>query len=251
LKTRARPDFRVALLSLFLVTAFTLLVVWPVETAPLDTLVYVGRTGTKYHRFDCRTLRATKSEMRLDDAVLAGYEPCRVCNPPVSGVVSAKDSPVYRVNVENLSSYRQADTDKMLRGRVTRHIDGDTVHITLKNPPQGLNRVEKIRMIGVDTPETVHPVKEVEYFGKEASDFTKRSLLDKDVLLALDWDMRDKYGRLLAYIYLPDGSCHNAELVRQGYANAYTLFPFQFLEEFRALEREARAAKSGLWANGG
>jgi micrococcal nuclease len=192
--------------------------------------------------------------MRLDEAVLAAYEPCRVCNPPVlpiDSVVSSENPAIYRVNVENLASYRQADTKKMLRGKVSRHIDGDTVHITLENPPAGFGKVEKIRIIGANTPETVHPTKEVEYFGREASDFTKKALLGKNVLLALDWDTRDKYGRLLAYIYLPDGVCHNAELIRQGYAYAYTLFPFQFLEEFRALEREARTAKAGLWSDDG
>jgi micrococcal nuclease len=244
----ARPDLRGVFLCA--VTALTLFAVWPAGTAPPNTPVYVGRTGTKYHRFDCGTLKAAKNEMSLDEAVLAGYEPCRVCNPPVSGAVSGKNSAFYRVNIENLASYRQADTKKMLRGRVIRHVDGDTVHITLENPPPGLNRVEKVRMIGADTPETVHPSREMEYFGREASDFTKNALLAKDVLLALDWEMRDKYGRLLAYIYLPDAVCHNAELIRQGYAHAYTRFPFQFLEEFRALEREARAAKAGLWAGG-
>jgi micrococcal nuclease len=200
--------------------------------------------------------------MSLADAVRSGYEPCRVCNPPLtdvktvrneavpSGSVLGENGAFYRINLENLSSYRQADIKKMSHGKVTRHVDGDTVHVTLENPPEGFGKIEKIRMIGVDTPETVHPNKDVEYFGKEASDFTKNALLGRDVLIALDWDTRDKYGRLLAYIYLPDGSCHNAELIRQGYAHAYTRFPFQFMEEFRGLEQEARAAKSGLWAGG-
>jgi micrococcal nuclease len=249
LKFIASPDFRLVLLCL--TAAFAPSLVSPLGSAPPDTAVYAGRTGTKYHRFDCRTLGAVKNEMSLDEAVLAGYEPCMVCNPPIRRAVSVKNPTLYRVNIEKLTSYRQADTKKMLRGRVSRHIDGDTVHITLENPPAGFGKVEKIRMIGVDTPETVHPTREVEYFGREASNFTKESLLDKDVFLALDWDTRDKYGRLLAYIYLPDGACHNAELIRRGYAHTYTLFPFQFLEEFRALEREACASKSGLWGDDG
>jgi micrococcal nuclease len=227
---------------------------------PSGAVVYVGKTGTKYHRFDCRTLRGTKREISLADAARAGYEPCRVCKPEegglsagntaVYGAASEAGGAIYRVNIEKLTSYRQAGIEKMLRGKVSRHVDGDTVHITLENPPAGLNNVEKIRMIGVDTPETVHPSKDVEYFGKEASDFTKKALLGKDVYIALDWDTRDKYDRLLAYIYMPDGKCHNAELIKQGYAHAYTRFPFQFLEEFRLLEQEARAAKAGLWADG-
>jgi micrococcal nuclease len=215
--------------------------------------VYVGKSGRKYHRFDCGTLRNKKYRMDLAAAERAGYEPCLICKPADDGAWSAElatqtqDSALYRVNVEKLTSYRQASLQKMLRGRVSRHIDGDTVHITLENPPKGFNRIEKIRMIGVDTPETLHPNRDVEDFGLEASNFTKNALLDKVVCIALDWDTRDRYGRLLAYIYTPDGGCHNAELIRQGYAYAYTRFPFQFLEEFKALERGARAAKSGLW----
>jgi micrococcal nuclease len=242
----------------------------PGETALPDTPVYVGKSGKKYHRFDCRTLQNKKYSMSLAAAEKAGYEACLVCGgvlravpasqPPGGGAEGlAHGAPPalrgaggvpYRVNVEELSSCRQADISRMLSGRVTRHVDGDTVHVTLENPLKGFNRVEKIRMIGVDTPETVHPNKAVEYFGREASDFTKSTLLDRNVYLALDWDTRDRYGRLLAYIYTPDGRCHNAELIRRGYAHAYTRFPFQFLEEFRALEREARMTKAGLWAGG-
>ncbi|MDR2796044.1 MAG: thermonuclease family protein [Spirochaetaceae bacterium] len=234
--------------------------VCPAAAVPPDTPVYVGKSGKKYHRFDCKTLQNTKREVSRADAVRAGYGPCRICNPDEGGIsngstagygaASMDGGTIYRVNIEKLSSYRQANAKNMLHGKVSRHIDGDTVHITLENPPAGFNRVEKIRMIGVDTPETVHPSKGVEYFGREASDFTKNALLGRDVYIALDWDTRDKYGRLLAYIYLLDGSCHNAELIKQGYAHAYTRFPFQFLEEFRTLEREARAAGAGLWAGG-
>jgi micrococcal nuclease len=253
LKTIVSPVFRPILVCIL--AALVCCGAAPGDTS--DTPVYVGKSGKKYHRFDCRTLQNKKYRMSLAAAEKAGYEPCLVCGGGTEGMAlsappasqGAAGSP-YRVNVEELSSYRQADIRKMLRGRVTRHVDGDTVHITLENPPEGFNRLEKIRMIGVDTPETVHPSKDVEYFGRESSDFTKNTLLDRDVYLALDWDTRDRYGRLLAYIYMPDGRCHNAELIRRGYAYAYTRFPFQFLEEFRALEREARAAKAGLWAGG-
>jgi micrococcal nuclease len=237
-----------------LVTVFAVSAGESAETVPHEMPVYVGRSGTKYHRFDCKTLKATKREISLAEAVQSGYKPCLVCKPPVgapTGVAAAAhaDGAPYRVNIENLISWRDADIKKMLRGRVSRHVDGDTVHITLENPPAGFNRVEKIRMIGVDTPETVHPNSDIEYFGREASDFTKNTILGKNVYIALDWDTRDKYGRLLAYIYTPDGRCHNAELIKQGYAHAYTRFSFQFLEEFRSLEREARDAGSGLWAD--
>jgi micrococcal nuclease len=139
----------------------------------------------------------------------------------------------------------------MLRAEVVQHVDGDTVRVRISNPPPELKTVETIRMIGVDTPETVHPNKPVEFFGKEASDYTKKRLYGKNVYLAFDWDLRDRYGRLLAYIYTADNQtatpCFNAELIREGYGHAYTRFAFQFTEEFRALEREARQVKRGLW----
>ena len=111
-------------------------------------------------------------------------------------------------------------------------------------------RTDRVRLIGVDTPETVHPQKPVEYFGKEASAFTKRTCEGKTVRLESDPQNanRDKYGRLLRYVYLEDGQLLNAEIIRQGYGFAYTRFPFSKMEEFRELEREARNANRGLWA---
>ena len=70
----------------------------------------------------------------------------------------------------------------------------------------------------------------------------------KPVRLAYDQQRQDKYGRILAYVYLDDGIFVNAEIIKQGYGLAYTRFPFKHLEEFRQLEREAREARRGLWA---
>jgi len=123
----------------------------------------------------------------------------------------------------------------------TRVIDGDTIIVEIDG------KQERVRLIGVDTPETVHPSKPVEYFGKEASEFTKRMVEGKKVRLEFDWQKRDKYGRLLAYVYLPDGTFLNAEIIKQGYGFAYTRFPFKYLEEFRQYEREARENSRGLW----
>ncbi|MDR0410189.1 MAG: thermonuclease family protein, partial [Spirochaetaceae bacterium] len=212
--------------------------------------VYISKSGQKYHRIDCRALRSSKQKISLKDALNAGYEACALCAPAAPSGGSALNAAVpYRVNAAGLSSYKLADTRKMLGARVTRHVDGDTVHITIENPPTGLKKVEKVRMIGVDTPETAHPNRGLEYFGAEASAFTKDALLGKDVFIALDWDTRDKYGRLLAYIYTADGECHNASLIKQGFSRAYTRFPFQFLDEFRTLEQKSRSAKKGLWAD--
>jgi micrococcal nuclease len=123
----------------------------------------------------------------------------------------------------------------------TRVVDGDTIVVEINS------KQEKVRLIGVDTPETVHPQKPVEYFGKEASEFTKKVVEGEKVRLEYDWEKRDKYGRLLAYVYLENGTFLNAEIIKQGYGFAYTRFPFKYLEEFRQYEREARENGRGLW----
>ena len=119
-----------------------------------------------------------------------------------------------------------------------RVVDGDTLLMTNQ---------EKVRLIGVDTPETKHPKKPVQRFGKEAYLFTKKMVEGEKVRLEYDWQKRDKYGRLLAYVYLMDGTFLNAEIIKQGYGFAYTRFPFKYLEEFRRYQREARENKRGLW----
>jgi micrococcal nuclease len=128
-----------------------------------------------------------------------------------------------------------------VQGRCIRVVDGDTIVVDLGG------RRERVRLIGIDTPETVHPQKPVEYFGKEASEFTRRMVEGKEVTLKFDWQQRDKYKRLLAYVYLLDGTFLNAEIVKQGYGFAYTRYPFKYMEEFRRHENEARGKNRGLW----
>jgi micrococcal nuclease len=215
--------------------------------------VYVTNSGTKYHLEDCSSLRRSKIAVLLTDALGSGYEACTICNPP-SGIspgaaapAARREGSLYRVNIGKLPSFAAADRSRMVRAEVVDHVDGDTVRVRIPSPPGELNIVETIRLIGVDTPETVHPNRPVERFGKEASAFTRQALLNKTVYLAFDWDLRDRYGRLLAYIYTADGDCFNAALIREGYGHAYTRYPFQFMEEFRTLEQNARNAKRGLW----
>ena len=126
--------------------------------------------------------------------------------------------------------------------KVVRVIDGDTVKIDYNG------KATNVRLIGVDTPETVHPNKPVEAYGKEASNFTKNLLLGESVYLRFDIDKTDKYGRLLAYLYrAPDGLFVNLEIVRQGYGHAYTQFPFKHMEVFRYYGNRARTAGKGLY----
>ena len=125
---------------------------------------------------------------------------------------------------------------------VERVIDGDTIRVRVQG------KQYTVRLIGVDTPETKHPTQAVQFFGREASAFTKAALEGKTVLLAKDrtGDTVDRYGRLLRYVLL-DGDNFNARLIREGYAHAYRLFPFSKRKEFIQLEEQARREGIGLW----
>lgn len=128
--------------------------------------------------------------------------------------------------------------------RVVSVSDGDTFQVEIAG------KRETIRMIGIDTPETRDPRKPVQCFGKAASARLTVLLQDKTVRLEGDpaSGHRDKYQRLLRWVYLEDGSFVNQLMVQEGYAFAYTIFPNGKLEQLRSWEREARDAKRGLWA---
>jgi micrococcal nuclease len=206
--------------------------------APAAT-VYVTETGQSYHRDGCPYLQRTRLPLPLPEAAALGYAPCGVCLPPLEDAVPPGPPPP------------PAELDRMPRALVVRCVDGDTIYVALPRPPEGLGTRERLRLIGVDSPETRQESPTVRRLALAAGEFTRRRLEGRVVHLACDWRRRDRYGRLLAYVYLPDGSCHNAELLREGFAHAYTRFPFQFLEEFRALEAAARRQGRGLWAADG
>lgn len=234
----------------FYIHALLLLLTAAVASCAEDPQVYITETGKKYHLDGCRYLERSRIPIRLSTASSLGYDPCGHCNPPpIPPEITRpeRDPGLYRLNVVGLEHPKEADLTEMTRAVVVRHVDGDTVYVAIPRPPTGVKSYESVRFIGVDTPETVHPQKIVERFGKEASTFTRDHLLNQLVFLAFDWQLRDRYDRLLAYVYLADGSCFNAVLVRDGYAHTDTRFPFQFLEEFRALERTAREQGNGLW----
>jgi len=132
--------------------------------------------------------------------------------------------------------------------KVVRVVDGDTVVLLVDG------KKTTVRLIGVDTPETVDPRKPVQAYGKEASQFLTNLLSGEEVYLEYELgpSKLDKYGRTLAYLYrVPDGLFVNAEIVRQGYGHAYVVFPFQHMELFRSYEQRAREAGKGLWASPG
>ncbi len=130
--------------------------------------------------------------------------------------------------------------------RCERVVDGDTIVI---------EGGERVRYIGVDTPETKHPRKPVEHFGHEASEFNRQLVEGKRMRIEFDVQRRDKYRRLLGYVYVQpedETEAHevfvNAELVGQGYAKVYTVPPnVKHAERFLELERAAREHQRGLW----
>lgn len=119
-------------------------------------------------------------------------------------------------------------------------IDGDTIKIFTNEQSFTL------RLIGVDTPETVHPSKPVEYFGYEASSYLRKLIQGRTVLLKFDQNKTDSYGRILAYVYL-DALFVNAEIIRQGYGYAYTDYDFKYMEDFIMYEDMAAEDGLGLW----
>jgi micrococcal nuclease len=126
-------------------------------------------------------------------------------------------------------------------GSVVRVVDGDTIAVQLAD------RVEKIRYIGVNAPEIHHPIRGEEPGGREAAEANRRLVAGRHVRLELDVRTRDRYGRLLAYVWAGD-TMVNAELVRLGYAQVMTVPPnVKYQHLFVKLQREARDAHRGLW----
>lgn len=128
---------------------------------------------------------------------------------------------------------------------IVRIIDGDTIVVSLGG------KEEKVRLIGVNTPETVDPRKPVECFGKEAKEYMKQLLSGKKVRLEADTTQqeRDRYGRLLRYIFLENGLLVNQVLIRDGYSYEYTYdLPYKYQSEFKKAETDARNAGRGLWS---
>ena len=151
-----------------------------------------------------------------------------------------------------------ASTNTFQEAFVNRVIDGDTIEVSIQGQSY------KVRLIGVNTPETKHPSKGVEYFGKEASAYTTSQLTGKTVYLQKDVSETDKYGRLLRYVWLARPTTDNPNeqeigsmmfnsiLVENGYANASAYVPdIRYKDFFRTRESIAKNSGYGLWGNGG
>jgi len=139
---------------------------------------------------------------------------------------------------------------------VTRVVDGDTII---------LEKDERVRLIGIDTPEVHHSpklyrdshrsgkdIETIKRMGKRASKFVRRLLEGKRVRLEFDVEKCDRYGRLLAYVYLADGTFANAKIIKEGYASPSTYPPnVKHADHFMMLYRKAREERKGLWNDQG
>lgn len=168
---------------------------------------------------------------------------------PVLMVVDHRYGGRFRQAIEQ-SSYANSDFRKYHRKTFTvlEVIDGDTIDIDIADDKHESTR---IRLIGVDTPETKHPTIGKMYYGPEATKYTTEQALGKEVMIFLDAasDQRDRYGRLLAYVILSDGRVLNAELIKNGFGYAYLNFPHSEFATYQALMQEAIGEKKGLWRN--
>lgn len=168
----------------------------------------------------------------------------------VSNVNSEKE--VSKINNANISvNGENKENGKTVQGiipngkveaKVLRVVDGDTLKIQIADKDY------KVRLLGVDTPESVSPKKEKNTKeGKIASEYTKKNLEGKDIILEFDVSPYDRYGRLLAYVYV-DGICYNEKLLEEGYAKVMMISPnVKNSKYYRQIEKQAKENNAGFW----
>lgn len=166
---------------------------------------------------------------------------------PAVVVVDHLAGPPLRQAIERHALYT-ADQQKYHKQSflVAEVIDGDTLDISV---PDGDSAVTRIRLLGIDTPETKHPTIGVMYYGPEASEYAKSLAEGTAVTILMDTigDQRDLYGRLLAYIQLEDGRIMNEEIIRYGYGYADLRFEHSQSDPYEKLMDQAFEEKAGLW----
>lgn len=173
-------------------------------------------------------------EKQVSTVVQVGLETQSIATTTINISTTTTVHPVKVIKVENFYV-------------VSRVIDGDTIEV-MKSGTK-----EKVRLIGINAPETVDPRRKVECFGREASAYAKEILLGQKVRLMSDDSQTkyDKYGRLLAYMYREDGLFVNKHMIEEGYAYEYTYkVPYLFQKEFKEAQRTAEVEGKGFWAEG-
>ncbi len=182
---------------------------------------------------------STPSPAAVTDATTSAPAVATAPDPP-TGANSDNSAPEQNKGV----SHGAATSPQGPLYQVLEVVDGDTIAIEIEG------RSETLRLIGLDTPETKDPRKPVQCFGREASNRAKELLEGKKVRIAEDptQDTRDKYGRMLVYVWRADGLFYNLQMIKDGYAHEYTYqVPHQYQRQFKAAEAEAREAGRGFW----
>lgn len=160
----------------------------------------------------------------------------------IIGILVAIAATITSINSDTVSN---ENLDLIQNNQVTKVIDGDTFEVYIDG------KIEKVRMIGINTPETVDPRRPVQCFGKEASNKLKELIEGKIIKLDPDQtqDNYDRYNRALRYVYLDDINI-NQKMIQEGYAFEYTYKkPYKFQTEFKQSEKEAQDKDLGLWNN--
>lgn len=213
---------------LCLCSAVLLVIPSPGEAGGGETAAVAGSTEESNRPTAMATATQARTATQTSTAVPTATNaarPARTARPTATAGATA---------VSIATGSEQIDGEAAL---VTRIIDGDTIEVELN----GVSR--RVRYIGMDTPEIGAP------FYREATEANRQLVAGQNVILVKDISETDRYGRLLRYVYLPDGTFVNAELVRQGYAQVATFPPdVKHQELFLSLQGEARTAGLGLWS---
>jgi endonuclease YncB( thermonuclease family) len=178
------------------------------------------------------------SEIALPDIRL----PSQIPVPDVR--LPSSQTPVPEGSEPRAEGY-PAKPEGLENAQVVKVVDGDTLDVDMGG------QTVRLRLIGINTPESVDPRQAVECFGREASSKAKELLEGQAVQLEADTsqDERDRYDRLLRYVWMPDGRLFNLEMIAQGYAFEYTYeTPYKYQAEFQQAQESARSAQAGLWS---
>lgn len=185
---------------------------------------------------------------QIQKSLQKGYEEGQKAAKNQSSQDSSKQEPETTNQKSNISPSPTPQTTqtKGLQTKIITVIDGDTIEVSIDN------KKEVVRLIGINSPETVDPRKPVECFAREASDKARQILTGKTVSLESDSTQgdRDKYNRLLRYVWLEDNTNFNKLMISEGYAYEYTYdTPYKYQSEFKQAQKEAEASKLGLWVD--
>jgi len=204
--------------------------------AAADTItVYATATGECYHVAGCPSLRHSAIPLTLLEAVARRLRPCQRCSPPQLDCGEAGP------NAET----EAAEPARLLPATLVRVVDGDTIRVVVQG------RAEAVRLIGIDTPEITHGKNEP--FGQAARDFLRTLLAGRSLWLEPGVKERDRYGRLLAYLWAQGAGdlapvLANAQILRWGYAQLLTIPPnVKYVERFRAAQEAAQRDGLNLW----